>query len=287
MKQAHGHKLGMEEALQPLCLAQGAFLVEADSLPSLKGHHSTTRNWIVGIGQKEQASGQELTCGEQLQGHTQQFSYNLHNQPRGWLPFQILEPIGAGSIQLSPGKVAHIPFERARVLLSPWSLQRRCGWVSVSWPAYCLVCATVERKQNLGCQVWEPCLLGIHPALLWTPEDQDTAGPRIQETEEWAYGLWSFSQVGWQLNIEWCVGFWWRLGGLPLAPQHFTIFSFWQLSFFSGLYFHSVQIVQASNQHRIPMSSSPLIQAPHILIKITTSSFRKNMLYVAFNILSG
>lgn len=109
--------------------------------------------------------------------------------------------------------------------------------------------------------------------------------PRRQE--EWAYGLWSFSRVGWQLNVEWWVGFWWGLGGLPLAPQHFIIFSFWQLSFFSGLYFHSVQIVQASNQHRIPMSSSPLIQAPHILIKITTSSSRKNMLYLAFNILSG
>ena len=67
--------------------------------------------------------------------------------------------------------------------------------------------------------------------------------------------------------------------------EYFIIFSFWRPSFFSGLYFQSVQIAQASNQHRIPMSSSSLIQAPHILMKIITWSSRKNMLYLAFNTL--
>lgn len=88
MKQAHGHKLGMGEALQPLCLAQGAFLVEADSLPSLKGHHSTTRNWIVGIGQKEWASGREPTCGEQLQGTHYNFPTTFTTSPEVGCPFK-------------------------------------------------------------------------------------------------------------------------------------------------------------------------------------------------------
>lgn len=146
----------------------------------------TTKKQGVNVGQKELASSRE-----RLQGQTLQFSYNLHNQPREWLPFQILELLRADPSNCPQGVLLTFHLREQESCCLPVVFRRDAA--ERAFPV--LMCplpialSVQQWKAGSGMAVLRTMHLAIHSALLWTLEGGDIAGPRIQGTR--GVSLWT------------------------------------------------------------------------------------------------